>query len=272
MAIALAVAGREGNRAGKAGRELAASDATDERCVGIGLYAAIVDPYRRFADRDVTAHGGAETPMLADEARVVEGKALRLRFVAEPEIAEIETAGLASAAPRREMRENRAIGVPQAGHRCVEIAARVGDPIFAVDRQLDRKLVVVRVRAAPAMSDGAAPDGKEEPFGAEYPQAKIGKALAAQSATQIVARRDQLAAPAGIAARLGDVGAAGLRAALPDLPQHRRVDRAMAASAQRGDDRGVEPHSADAGSKIAAIDERGDGGDRRPMVERLFIE
>src|SRR5436305_1358083 len=109
-----------------------------------------------LADGDRAAHGRAEPAMLADEAGSVEGEAFRLRLVAEPEGAEIEPPGLSPVGLRSEMRDNRAIGIPQPGRRGIEIAAGIRDPILAVDGELDRELIVMGLRAAPAMADRAA--------------------------------------------------------------------------------------------------------------------
>src|SRR5205085_12355157 len=97
MPVAFAIAGRIGNRGGEAGDKLAAPDAADRRRLGVGRYAAIAYTYGRLADRDGAAHRGTEAPMLADEAIVVKGQALRLRLVAEPKCPEVETPRLALA-------------------------------------------------------------------------------------------------------------------------------------------------------------------------------
>src|SRR5712692_4183647 len=127
-----------------------APDAANHCRVGLDRKAAVGDRDGGPSERDGAADRHAETVMLADEAVRVEGETPCLCLVAEPKRTKIEAPRLKRTATRRGMRLNRTVGVPQPRRWRIEVAPGIGDPILAVDRELDRELVVVGVRAAPA--------------------------------------------------------------------------------------------------------------------------
>ena len=98
----------------------------------------------------------AEPSMLANKSALIELQASRLSFVAKPKNPEIKSARLARTPPRSAVRLHGAISIPPASRGGVKVAARVDDPIEAVNRELDSELVVMVVCAAATMSQLAA--------------------------------------------------------------------------------------------------------------------
>src|SRR5882724_5500742 len=125
MTMALAVARRERHGGRKAADQDVAADAADLGLARVDRHAAVADHNRIRTDRDAALHDCAEAMVLAKEAAAVELQAARLRRIAEPEIAEVEPAGLALGPARRPVRCDRAIGVPQRSRGGVEIAAGI---------------------------------------------------------------------------------------------------------------------------------------------------
>lgn len=122
---------------------------------------------------DMAVDRGTETMVMPKKTGFGKLIAFCFRLVPQVEQAEVEVSRLSFVKPRCEMSRDRTVGVSDLGQRRIEIAAGIADPIFAIDREFDGKLVVVGVRPAAVHSHRAAAYGKEHAVGTVNIQAEI---------------------------------------------------------------------------------------------------
>src|SRR5258708_14282695 len=110
--------------------------------------------------------------MAVDKLTVGKPVARRLRVARQPERPHIQGRRFRMTQARREVGRDGAIAVPGLRRRRIEIGPRIGDPVLAVDGQLDRELVVMRMSAPPVLADGPATDREIKTPGPQYGKAK----------------------------------------------------------------------------------------------------